>query len=125
MAEISGDRMMMTRVASGSLNFADPAQYRFVQLTGRDVHLCSASGQAALGIVQNKPQDNEHATVCHFGHTKVSLGNSLGAGSLIMTDNTGFGIAVASGGATLGRLLTGASSGKLGEMFFTYAGSGR
>jgi hypothetical protein len=124
MAEVSGDRMTITRIASGDLNFADPGQYRFVAVTGRDVHLCG-SGAMALGVLGNKPKDNEHATVVTFGHTKVSLGSSIGAGTLVQAGVSGWASNAASGGAVMGRLLTGAASGLIGEMFVTQTGSGR
>lgn len=125
MAEVSGRRVTATGVASGDLNFADPANYRFLVKTGKDVHLAASSGAMAYGVLQNKPKDNEHATVVVDGFTKVVLGSSLGADCLVMTNNTGFAVLLSSGGATLGRLITGADSGKVGEMFFTFASSGR
>jgi hypothetical protein len=125
MAEVSGPRTLVTAIASGNLNLADPTNYRFVLLTGKDVHLCSASGQMAYGVLNNKPQDNEHASVCILGNTKISVGASLGVGAPVMTNNAGWAVLVASGGSTLGRMITGADSGLVGEMQFVFTGSGR
>ena len=125
MAEVSGPRVLMTGVASGNLDFADPAGYRFVKKTGKDIHLCAASGELVFGVLNNKPRDNEHASVCVDGFTKICLGASLGADILVATNNTGFAINASSGQAVCGRLITGGNSGMPGEMQFTFTGSGR
>ena len=125
MAEVSGPRTLVTAIASGDLNYADPVNFRFVLKTNKDVHLCSASGQMAYGVLQNKPKDNEHATVCVDGFTKITAGGSLGPDGPVMTNQLGFAIAVASGGSTLGRMVSGANSGYPAEMYFSFTGSGR
>lgn len=125
MAEVSGPRTLVSAVASGDMNLADPANYRFVQKTGKDVFLATASGAMVFGVLNNKPKDNEFASVCVDGFTKVSLGASLGPDALVMTNNTGFAVQLSSGGAYLGRLITGGNSGMVGEMQFTFVGSGR
>ena len=123
MASIGGQYNAISRVASGNLNFADPAQYRFVLETGQDVHLASASGQVVAGVLRNSPQNNEHATVVNWGHAKVTLGSSLGQNTAIMTNDTGFAILASSGGSFLGRLLSAANSGLIAEAFITIVGS--
>lgn len=124
MAELEGRNIRVSRVASGDLSFADPQCFRFLLQTNRDVHLCSASGQIPFGVLNNKPRDNEHATVCIHGSTKIVLAMSLGANARITTNNTGQGIAVSSGGADCGFLMTGAVSGAVAELFFTSPTSG-
>lgn len=125
MAEVSGPRTLVTGVASGSLNFADPAGYRFVKKTGKDVHLCQTSGEIAFGVLNSKGNDNEHVSVCVEGFTKICVAASLGADILVATNNTGFAINASSGQAVMGRLITGANSGLVGEMQFVFTGSGR
>ena len=125
MAEVSGPRDLVTGVASGSLNFADPAGFRFVKRTGKDVHLCAVSGEIAFGVLNSKANDNEHVSVCVAGFTKICLASSLGPDILIATNNTGFAINASSGQAVMGRLMTGANSGMPGEMQFVFTGSGR
>ena len=125
MAEQSGPNVKYTGIASGNLNFADPACFRFLKKTGKDVHLCAASGEPVFGVLANKPLDNEHCSVVVDGFTKISVGASLGADALVMTNNTGFAILCASGFNSCGRLITGANSGLPGELYFTVAGSGR
>lgn len=123
MASIGGQYNAISRVASGNLNFADPAQYRFVLMTGQDVHLASASGQVVAGVLKNSPQNNEHATVVNWGHAKVSLGSSLGQNAAIMTNDTGFAVLASSGGCQVGRLLSAANSGLIAEAFITIVGT--
>jgi hypothetical protein len=120
MAAVSGMRTIVSKVASGNLNFAEPANYRFVRAIGNDdVLLPSASGQQVFGVLQNKPMDNEHASVCIHGPTKITLGISLGANARVMTSNSGYAIAADSAVNQCGYLMTGATSGTIGEMFFT------
>lgn len=124
MASIGGQYNAISRVASGNLNFADPAQYRLVQRgTGQDVYLASASGAVVEGVLRNSPQNNEHATVVNWGHAKVSLGGSLGIGATIMSNNTGFAILASSGACQVGRLMSAADSGLIAEAFITIVGT--
>lgn len=114
MAEYT-DRFQITRVASGNL---DGSQFTFVRGIGQDVLTIAASGQAALGVLQNKPRDNEHASVCVLGSTKIYLATSLGSNIFLMTGNSGAGVQAASGQVSTGFLITGATSGGIGEMIF-------
>lgn len=125
MAEVSGPRVLVTGVASGNLNFADPACFRFVKKTGKDVHLCATSGEIAYGVLNSKALDNEHVSVCVDGFTKISLGASLGPDILVAVGASGFAINASSGQAVMGRLITGGNSGLIGEMQFVFTGSGR
>lgn len=125
MAEQSGPNVKWTGIASGDLNFADPACFRFLKKTGKDVHLCATSGELVFGVLANKPKDNEHCSVVVDGFTKVSVGASLGPDIMVATNNTGFAIQASSGQAVCGRLITGGNSGMPGEMYFSMTGSGR
>ena len=125
MAEVSGPRTLVTGVASGNLNFADPAGFRFVKKTAKDVHLCSVSGEIVFGVLQSKANDNEHVSVCVDGFTKICLAASLGPDIFVATNNSGFAINASSGQSVAGRLITGANSGMPGEMQFSMPTSGR
>lgn len=125
MAEVSGPRVLVTAVASGNMYLADPAGFRFVTKTGKYVNLSSTSGGLVYGVLQNKPLNAEHASVCVDGFTKISLGTSLGPDVFVATNNTGFAIAASSGQSVCGRLITGGNSGMPGEMQFTMPLSGR
>ena len=125
MAEVSGPRVLVTAIASGNLDFAEPASYRFVVKTGRFVNVAATSGGMIYGVLQNKPRNAEHAAVCVDGFTKISLGASLGPDIMIASNNTGFAILANSGQSTCGRLITGGNSGMPGELQFSFTGSGR
>ena len=120
MAELSGDRQNFTRIASGDLS---SSQFRFLLLTNRDVHLAASSGESTKGVLQNKPQDNEHATVTVHGFTKITMGESLGISAFVMTNDSGYAIACGSGQACAGYTVTEADSGNIGEMFYTFTGT--
>ena len=115
MAEVSGPRTLVTAIASGNLNFADPANFRFVVKTGKYVNIAATSGGMIYGVLQNKPLNAEHASVCVDGFTKVTLGASIGPDVLVANGGAGFAINASSGQAVLGRLITGAQSGLVGD----------
>ena len=111
-----------TFVASGDMN-TDALQFRFVsQAAGvnEDVFISNTSGTAAVGVNQDKKLDNQHIQVVIDGLTKIRLASSLGAGIWLATNGAGYGVqyTVSSASVTLGRLITGATSGTPGEMIF-------
>ena len=123
MAELSSPGFRETFVASGDLN---TAQFRFVRLNGPDVYM--ADSGYATGVLQNIPLNNEHATVCVLGPTKIQLANSYGADILLGCGSGGYGVNASAGGTTsegrkYGRLIVGASSGAYGVMVFTDVGT--
>lgn len=119
--ERTGLQWSWTGIASGDLS---GSIHRFVVATGRDVHLAAASGTVVRGVLNSKPEDDEAARVVNLGHTKITLGESLGANAIVMTNDSGYAIAASSGQARLGYLIGGADSGGVGEMFFTFTGTG-
>lgn len=123
MAEVSGPRTLYTGVASGNLDFQDPAGFRFLRKIGKDV-LLATSGDPVFGVLNNKPRDNEHATVCVHGFTKIALGSSLGPDALVQAGVNGFAVLCTSGFNSAGRLVTGGNSGMVGELFVSIVGSG-
>jgi uncharacterized protein DUF2190 len=72
-------------------------QYRFVKLTGaHKVGLCTAATDAAIGVMQNKPQvTNQAATVAIEGVTLVVSGAAVTAGTAVGPDTAGRAIAAA------------------------------
>lgn len=113
MAEISGGNIRISRVASGNL---DVSQWRFVTFSGKDVYLPATSGSIVLGVLENKPRDNEHATVIALGPAKIQVANSLGTGAYLMTGNSGFAVLATSGQNVVGYTITAATSGAIAEM---------
>ena len=122
-----GTRFQSTKVASVDLN---ANLYTFVLLAsvgaaGKLTTVVNTGTSPVFGVLQNKPKAGEHGAVTYFGSTKVRLANSLGPNTLIMSAVSGFAVAAASGTAALGQLVTGATSGAVGEMhFFNYSLTG-
>jgi hypothetical protein len=121
MAAKTGMNFIASKVADGDLS---ASQYLLVKrgtTTETDVAIASVAGEIVVGVLQNKPQDNEHASVVEFGHTKVLLANSYGPGQIVMTTNAGYATARTAGLNVIGELITGATSGGVGELFYTMA----
>lgn len=87
-------------------------QGKFVKYGGT---LCGSDGDSIMGVLQNKPLTNEHATVTRRGNSRVYAAVSLGAGCWIGPSNTTSGGAaiVTSGGTAFGQALTNGQSGAL------------
>lgn len=66
-------------------------QYRFVKVTGlHQVGLCTAAGDAAVGVMQNKPQViGQAATVGIFGVSNLMAGGAVEAGDFVTSDAEG------------------------------------
>lgn len=92
------------------------SQYRFVVVTAEHtIGSPSASGDKALGVLQNKPDGstvNEAATVGVLGISKVEVGTGgVTAGDEVTTDADGKAITAASGNNIAGvALATGADT---------------
>lgn len=120
MSVVFGKRTIVSAVASGNLDFAEPAAHRFVRRIGDDVLQMAGSGAIAYGVLQNKPRDNEHASICVEGFTKLVFGESIGVGAALMSNNGGYAIkAVTSGGMNYvcGRSEQAANSGMIGQAY--------
>ena len=121
--ELRGHGVIATFVASGDMN-TDALQFRFVRQSAgvdEDVFIADTSGSpAVVGVNQDKVSDNQHVRVAVGQFTKIRLASSLGAAIWLTSDGAGYGIQYTgqSGSACLGRLVTGATSGAPGEMFF-------
>ena len=119
MAAKTGMNLIASKVADGDLS---AKQYMLVKrgtVPEKDVAIASVTGEIVYGVLQNKPADNEHASVVEFGHTKVLLANSYGPGQILMAKSDGFATARTAGLNVVGELISGASSGGIGELFFT------
>src|SRR3990167_1177654 len=115
MAELTGGPpTTISRVASGDLS---TSQFSFVRGSGDDVMTYITSGGLMLGVLQNKPKNNEHATIGVAGPTKIMMGQSLGPNVFITGNTSGFAIRAAGSGSYVGgMLITGAVSGAIGEL---------
>ena len=75
-------------------------QYKVVRVTG---DLADNNGEA-YGVLQNKPQSGEHATVAISGVMKAYAGAAIAAGASLACTNSGFLITATSGtGVSIGK----------------------
>jgi hypothetical protein len=103
-------------VASGDLS---GLQFHIVELVAAHT-VDAALIRTGFGILQNKPQAGEHATVAVEGVSKCNAGAAVSVGDLITSAGSGWGTTVLSGIAgdkqVLGRALTAAASGSVFSM---------
>lgn len=65
---------------------AEANQYKFVKLDANgEVVLCTAAGESAIGVLQNRPKLGEQATVRAVGVSKVQADAALNEGDRIAT----------------------------------------
>lgn len=110
-----------TFVASGDLS---AMQHRIVDHVGVGV-IGHSLANAGMGVLQNKPQDGENATVALRGRVRIDAGGAVTAGDFIVSAASGFGVSltlssfqVASGAVlarrtVIGRAMTTAASGSV------------
>jgi len=102
---IEGKTFVDTVIAGADLS---GAQYKAIAVAGT----VAAANDAAIGILQNKPQSGEHASVAIKGKMKGVAGGTISAGGRIKVTTSGFILAVASGDGSCGKLgITAAASG--------------
>lgn len=91
------------------------AQFHIVDLTAAH-KVSAAAANLGIGVLQNKPNAGEHATVAMDGATKCVAGGAVSVGDYIASANSGFASVVTSGALTrtvIGRALTAALSGSM------------
>ena len=100
-------------VASGDLS---GLQFHLVNIVGAHI-VDAALIRTGYGILQNKPQAGEHASVATDGVSKAMAGVAVTVGDLITSAGSGWATTVASGVAgdkqVIGRALTSAASGSV------------
>ena len=85
----------VTKLAAADLR---TKQFYFVKLDSNGkVALCSAAGERAYGVLQNKPNTDEAAVVRVFGRSYVVAGGTIAAAGMIKTDANGKAAAAAAG----------------------------
>jgi hypothetical protein len=93
----TNNMVMDTIIASVDLS---ALQNRVVRVTG---DLADDNGEA-YGVLQNKPQSGEHATVAVHGVVKSVAGAAIAAGAPLSVTNSGFVITTVSGtGVSIGK----------------------
>lgn len=74
-------------------------QYHFMRYAGEGLtnQSSNSADNAFAGVLQNKPESGEFATVQRGGKQKVTAGGSISANTLITTNGSGRATAVSSG----------------------------
>lgn len=109
----SGDIEVVALVAGADLR---AAQYKVVAVGGT----IAAANDAAVGILQNKPNTGEGATVAFAGHAKGVAAAAITAGARLKVTTSGYLTTVASGDGSCGKALASASSGSTVEGLFDF-----
>jgi hypothetical protein len=87
-------------------------QYTLVRLSaaGRVNQASDSANVALLGVLQNKPTTDQHATVADFGVSKIVAGAATTVGAYVTTNSSGRGIDATSGTMIIGRWLEAAAA---------------
>jgi hypothetical protein len=88
-------------------------QYHIVRLSAKDTvnQASEAAAPSNWGVLQNKPNTNEHATVGLLGVTKLVVGSAVTVNALLTTSASGRAVnAATSGDYVLARALEAAST---------------
>ena len=101
-------------------------QFYAVEMTADDqVGITTLTpGIPGAGILQNKPESGQHATVCPLGVSKVRVINNCTYGNVISVADSGWVTAVdsgAGGGGAIGFLINGCTSGGIATAFINMA----
>lgn len=95
-------------------NDLSAARYRFVELSGdNQFDLIDGTSDIPFGVLQNKPQAGENATVAYNGVTKIVAGDTVTAGDPLVPNATGHATTAGStAGTKVGAVaITGGASG--------------
>lgn len=111
MSGVYGQGCDVTIVAGADLS---GQQYKPVNLAG----VLATSADNVFGILTNKPQAGEHATVRWHGIAKAYMSCSLGLGALVMGSaaTSGFLALATSGNQAFGEVFIAANSGDYGTL---------
>jgi len=87
-------------------------QYHIVdQSAAKSCNMASlATDNQVAGVLQNKPQSGEHATIADMGISKVVAGAAVTQGKHLTTNGSGRAITVTSGDMAIGRALEAAGA---------------
>lgn len=88
-------------------------QYFIVKVDSSGDAVLAGDGEAAIGILQNKPTSGDAATVAVSGVSKCEAGASITAGALVSSDASGNVVTAATGDIVLGKALASADDGDI------------
>ena len=70
------------------------SQFAFVKFGAEGAAtMCDTSGEAMVGILQNRPRSGQNAMVRHLGVSKLYGAGTIGVNLLLTTDHSGHGLA--------------------------------
>jgi hypothetical protein len=105
----SGDKETISVIAGADLS---AAQFKCITVSGT----IAADNATAIGVLLNKPQSGENASVAYAGHMKAYAGAAIAAGAEVVNTTSGYIITNATSvSGIIGKALTAASSGALCE----------
>ena len=103
-------------------------QFHIMDISGNFAFtIAGTSGQAAVGILQDKPDAGQVGNIMAIGVSKVMIGTGgLTAGGLFMADTDGTAVAATGTGKyALGMVIKGGSAGELATVIIGTAGAGQ
>jgi len=82
-------------------------QYHAVRMSAANAcnQASLSTDSAIVGVLQNKPQSTEAATVGYMGISKITVGGVVTAGDVLTSNSSGRAATVASGQIAIGRAL--------------------
>lgn len=97
------------------------AQHKVIAVAGT----IAPSDATALGVLQNKPESGQHASIAWMGHMKGYAGAAIAAGVRLSTTTSGYLITVTSGSIPVGKNLSGSvASGDIFDFVGNFANAG-
>jgi hypothetical protein len=94
-------------------------QYYFVKVNTDSQVVVAGDGEAAVGVLQTKPDAAGRAgQVAIGGITKVLIGATLAAGDSVASDGNGKAAPATTGEKVLGTCIVGGAAGEIGSMLF-------
>ena len=109
-------------VAGADLNTGDGTgtQYKAAAVGGT----IAATGNTALGLIQNKPKNGEDLTIAYRGIMKGVAGGAVAAGARVMVTTSGYLITAAGAVIPCGKAISAASSGATVEIMGDFSLTG-
>lgn len=110
----SGDTETVAIVAGADLR---NAQFKAIAVGGT----IAETNSAAFGLLQNKPNTGEGASLAYCGHTKGVAAAGIAAGARLKVTTSGYLITVSSGDGSCAKALKSATSGSTVEILANFA----
>lgn len=101
-------------------------QFYVLKMSGdNQVNITDTALGDIAGILQNKPESGQHATVCPLGMSKVRVGGACSYGNILTAADSGWAAVCGSGGNAFGFVRHGCNSGGIALAFVNCANADR